>query len=189
MASFDYITMLTSVVLALGIVRILMGAGKMVQLRGSIRIYWVHLLWMANVFLWLLLNWWILYRWHTHERWTFFLFLFVLINPAIGFLQSALLIPEPLDDDADLKQHFYENHRMFFLLAACVWPVDVVDTLLKGWAHFVAQGHIYVITVVTLFSLNVICAVTKREWFQRVFAVFFMVYVLIFISINLRVLL
>jgi len=67
--------------------------------------------------------------------------------------------------------------------------VDVIDTLLKGWPHFVAQGHIYVITVVILFSLNVICAVTKREWLQGFFAVFFMVYVLIFISINLRVLL
>ena len=30
-------------------------------MRGSIGTYWVHTLWTGNVFLWLLLNWWILY--------------------------------------------------------------------------------------------------------------------------------
>lgn len=38
MSPFDYISLLTSIVLALGITRILTGVGKMVQLRGSIRI-------------------------------------------------------------------------------------------------------------------------------------------------------
>ncbi len=62
MAPFEYIALLASIVIALGITRILTGFGKVLQLRGEIRFYWVHALWSGNVFLWLLLNWWILYR-------------------------------------------------------------------------------------------------------------------------------
>jgi hypothetical protein len=74
MTPFEYITLLTSIVLALGITRVFTGLGRVLQLRRRIRMYPVHLLRAANVLLWLLLNWSILYRWHTFERWTFFLF-------------------------------------------------------------------------------------------------------------------
>jgi hypothetical protein len=67
MTPFEYIALLTSIVIALGITRVLTGVGKVLQLRGSVRFTWVHTLWAGNVFLWLLLNWWILYRWRTFE--------------------------------------------------------------------------------------------------------------------------
>jgi hypothetical protein len=70
---FEYVSPLTSIVIALGIARILAGAGRILRLRIHLRLSWVQLLWMANVHLWLLLNWWILYRWRTFEHWTFFL--------------------------------------------------------------------------------------------------------------------
>lgn len=188
MTPFEYISLLTSIVLALGITRILTGIGKIVQLRGSIRIYWVHLVWIVNVLLWLLLNWWILYRWRTFEQWSFFLFLFVLVSPVVAFLLSVLLVPDPLESGADLKQHYYANHRWFFVLAALLPVVDAVDTLLKGWAHFSAQGPLYIVTLSLIFVLSVIGAATRRERFHGGFGLFFLVYMLAFISINLRVL-
>jgi hypothetical protein len=138
--------------------------------------------------MWLLLNWWILYRWHTQAQWTFFLFLFVLVGPVIAFMLSVLLFPEPLEEGLDLKTHFYTNHRGFFVLAALLPPLDAVDTVLKGWAHFQAQGPLYVFTLLILFVLSVIGASTRREGFHKLYAVFFLVYILVFIGINLRLL-
>ena len=60
MGAFEYIFLLTSIVLAAGIERIL----------GSSALG-------LNVFLFLVLNWWILYRLRTNETWTFFLAIFV----------------------------------------------------------------------------------------------------------------
>lgn len=188
MNPFEYIVLLTSIVIALGITRILTGLGKMLQLRGSIRVYWVHALWAVNVFLWLLVNWWILYRWRTFDQWTFFLFLFVLASPVVAFLLSVLLLPEPLEAGADLKQRFFENHRWFFALAALLPPIDAADTLLKGVAHFRAQGPFYVLTITLVFILCITGAVTRRERFHAAFSVFFLLYILLFIAVNLRLL-
>jgi hypothetical protein len=188
MQPFEYVSLLTSIVLALGITRILTGVGKVVQLRRTVRLSAVHVLWAFNVLIWLLLNWWILYRWRTYEGWTFFLFLFVLVSPIVAFLLSVLLFPEPLEEGAHLKDHYYANRRAFFLLAALLPPIDAIDTLLKGRAHFEAQGPLYVFTLVAIFGLSLIGAWTKRERYHAAFAVFFLLYMLVFISVNLRLL-
>jgi hypothetical protein len=188
MAPFEYISLLTSIVLAIGITRILTGIGKIVQLRGTLRIYWVHLLWSMNVFLWLLLNWWILFRWHSYEGWTFFLFLFVLVSPVVAFLLSVVLLPEPLEGGTDLKKLFFANQRWFFTLAALLPPIDAIDTLLKGRDHFLAQGVQYPIVLVIIFSLSIIGMFSKNERFHAGFAIFFLLFILAFISVNLRIL-
>lgn len=188
MNPFEYLSILTSIFLALGIIRVLTGVGKVLQVRGQIRPYWVHLVWALNLFLFLVMNWWILFRWHRQPEWNFFLFLFVLLSPTIAFLLSVLLFPEPLEAATDFKAHFYANHRWFFLLGALLPPVDAVDTLLKGREHFMAQGPLYVVTLSLIFTLNLIASRTSSEGYHRFFALFFLAYLLVFIGINLRVL-
>jgi len=186
--SFSYVSVLTSIVLALCIARVFAGVGKLLQLRGRVRICWIHLLWALNLFLYLVLNWWILYRWRGEEHWTFFLFLFVLLSPSLTYLLSVLLFPDPLEAGTDLKGHFFSNHRRFFSLAMLVPLLDAADTYLKGWEHFLAQGPIYFVTIGLLFVLMAVAALSRRVWFHAFFAVFFLVYLLAFITINLRVL-
>jgi hypothetical protein len=157
----------------------------MLQMRGKIRLYWVHLLWSVNVFLWILLDWWILYRWSAFQGWTFFLLLFILASPIIAFLLSVLLVPDPLEEGVDLKKHYYANHRWFFILAALLPPLDAVDTALKGREHFIAQGPVYVFTISIIFILCVIAALTRRERYHAAFSIFFLIYILAFISVNL----
>lgn len=188
MDPFSYLSFLTSIVLALGVTHLLTGLGKLLQHRGQIKLYWVHLLWTLNVFLFLLLDWWILYRWSSQQTWTFFLFVFVLLTPIVAFLLTVLLIPEKIQDVIDLKVHFDQNRRSFFLLGALLPPLDALDTYLKGWQHFVDQGVIYPITILLLFILMLTAAFTSRRRFHAFFACFFLIYIMIFIAINLRVL-
>ncbi len=188
MDAFAYLSILTSIVLGLGITRVLTGWGRLLQVRHHTHLYWVHFLWAVNLFLYLVLNWWILFRWRTQSEWSFFIFLFVLLSPTIGFLLSILLFPDPLEDQLDLKQHFYTNRRWFFILASLLAPIDAFDTLLKGWSHFVAQGPLYLLTLFLLLILNMIAAYTRSEKYHAFFAIFFLIYLIAFISINLRVL-
>jgi hypothetical protein len=44
MDPFSYLSYLTSIVLALGITRVITGLGRLLQVRGRMRLYWVHLL-------------------------------------------------------------------------------------------------------------------------------------------------
>lgn len=188
MDPFSYLSVLTSIILALGITRLLSGLGRLLQDRSHIRIYWIHLLWTLNVFLYLVLNWWILFRWHSQQEWSFFLFLFVLLSPTFAYLLTVLLMPDPFEAGLDLKQHYYNNQRWFFTLAALLPLIDALDTVLKGWDHFKAQGFLYPLTILLLFALNVAAARIREERFHAFFAVFFFFYLLAFIAINLRLL-
>jgi len=120
MNGFDYLSVLISIVLALGMTRVLAGVGEMLQARSHRRIYWVHAIWIVNLFLYLVVAWWIFYRWRNQQPWTFFLFIFVLISPTILYLASLLLFPREGDVDlaVDYKTHYYANHRAFFILFA-----------------------------------------------------------------------
>ncbi len=67
--AFSYVSGLTTVALALGIARLLVGVGRLMERRTQIRLYWVHLMWAANLFLFLSLQWWILFRWQSWTDW------------------------------------------------------------------------------------------------------------------------
>jgi len=134
MGAFEYLSVLISIILALGMTRVLAGVGEMLQARSRHRIYWVHVIWIVNLFVYLVIAWWIFYRWRDQQPWNFYLFLFVLISPTILYLASLLLFPRESDVDTaiDYKAHYYANHRAFFILFALFIPVDIVDSLLKG---------------------------------------------------------
>ena len=120
MNAFEYLSVLISIILALGMTRVLGGVGEMLQARSRRQIYWVHAIWIVNLFLYLVVPWWIFYRWRNQQPWTFFLFVFVLISPTILYLASLLLFPREGDVDlaVDYKTHYYANHRAFFILFA-----------------------------------------------------------------------
>ena len=149
MSAFEYLSVLISIILALGMTRVLAGVGEMLQARSHRRLYWVHIIWILNVFTYLVIAWWVFYRWRNEQAWTFFLFVFVLISPTILYLASLLLFPREgaVDESVDYKAHFYANHRAFFIIFALYAPVDLVDTLLKGVPHFFDLGPLYIISL------------------------------------------
>jgi hypothetical protein len=74
------------------------------------------------------------------------------------------------------------------MLASALGPLDFVDTYLKGYAHLIAQGPFYILTIALTTALSVIAAVTDNEKYHKFYAVFFLIYILIFIGVNLSLL-
>jgi hypothetical protein len=177
MNAFEYLSVLISIILALGMTRVLAGVGDMLQARSHRRIYWVHAIWIVNVFLYLVIAWWIFYRWRDQQPWTFFLFVFVLISPTILYLTSLLLFPREGDMDGvvDYKTHYYANHRAFFILFALFAPVDIVDSLLKGVPHFLQLGPQYIVISLLYFVGITTAAITRNERYHQVYAIFFLI--------------
>src|SRR6266545_2066744 len=176
MAAFEYLSVLISIILALGMTRVLGGVGEMLQARSHRRIYWVHVVWIINLFLYLVIAWWIFYRWRNQEPWTFFLFVFVLISPTLLYLASLLLFPRESDVDLaiDYKTHYYANHRAFFVLFGLFTPVDIVDSLLKGVPHFLALGPVYFASGVLYFVGLMTAAITRNQRYHEFYAIFFL---------------
>ena len=174
MGAFEYPSVLISIILALGMTRVLGGVGEMLQALSLRRLYWVHTIWIINLFLYLVIAWWIFYRWRNQQPWTFLLFVFVLISPTILYLASLLLFPRESDVDLaiDYKTHYYANHRAFFILFGLFTPVDVVDSLLVP--HFLALGPAYFVSALLYFVGLVTAAITRNERYHEFYALFFL---------------
>jgi hypothetical protein len=54
---FEYLAVIVSVIIGLGLTRILEGVGGLLQARAQVQLYWVHLVFTAIVFLGHLLFW------------------------------------------------------------------------------------------------------------------------------------
>jgi hypothetical protein len=188
MDAFSYVSIVPSIIIALGLTRLLMGIGKILERRSQVQNYWVHILWVLNLLLYMVLNWWVLFRWNAWTTWSFPLLLFLLLTPIVTFLQSVILFPEQFDVKMDFKKHFYEDNRWFFALAALLPPLDFLDTTLKGVPHLLAQGPIYFVTIGLITALSVAAIFTKNQTYHKFFAVFFLVYISVFITINLNAL-
>jgi hypothetical protein len=187
MESFSYLVVLVSIILAMGLTRILSSIGKMLELRRQVTFYWVHLLWALNLFLWIVLEWWVLFRWNTQHTWSFYLFAFLLLAPTLSFLASVILLPDP-KPETDYHTLYYTNRRWFFAIASLLPLIDAVDTLLKGTTHFLAQGPIYILTILLVTSLSIIAIITPNQKYHKAFSIFFLLYIIAFITINLSTL-
>jgi hypothetical protein len=162
----------------------------MLQARRHRRIYWVHVIWIVNPFIYLVVAWWIFYRWRNQPEWTFSLFVFVLISPTILYLASMLLFPPEgsSDDSIDYKTHYYANRRAFFAIFSMFTVVDVVDSLLKGIQHFLALGKVYIISSVLYFVGIVTAAITQNERYHQFYAIFFLVQTIVISFILFQIL-
>ena len=97
MSTFEFVTVLLSIVVGLGITRLLGGLGRAIEIRGSFRGYCVQTLWSVTVGLWFLVFWWVVvFSYQDYERWVFVNFIHLLLYATLLFLLSVLIIPRDL---------------------------------------------------------------------------------------------
>src|SRR5829696_1643081 len=90
---FEYLAVIVSVIVGLGLTRILQGMARMLEARARVRVYWVHLVFTGIVFLGHLLFWWLFWSSRQVEAWSFFPFLFLLLQPIILYLLLVYASP------------------------------------------------------------------------------------------------
>jgi len=178
MDMFNYVMVLASVIIGLGIAHLLQGVGVIVQHPRREKTYWVHLLWVAAIFLRAIFWWWFEFRLSKTAEWTFTLYLFVIAYAVLIYLWCALLFPRDLAGYDGFRDYFYSRRKWFFGLLLVGQGVDVADTLLKGMAHFRSLGPSYLIGIVALSALLLLAMRTRNERFHGAFAIFAVVYLL-----------
>lgn len=114
MTLFEYVSVMVSVVLALGIAQILSGLGRLLLSRGETRPYWIHSLWIVFFALLHVLLWWFLWDLRERPPETVPTFLYLLAGPAMAYLGTYVLLGGGFPDDAGA--HFYRVRRPFFAL-------------------------------------------------------------------------
>ena len=180
MEFFNYVMVLASVIIGLGITHLLQGVAGIVQHPGREKVYWVHLVWAASTFFLVIFWWWFEFRLSKVEQWTFALYFFVLLYATVLYLICALLFPKDLADYDGFKDYFYARKAWFFALNLIGVILDVTDSLLKGMDHFRSLGPVYPVVMAVLALLFAAGIRIRNERFHAVFAAISLLYLLLY---------
>ena len=132
MGVFEYLGVLTSVIMGLGITHLATGATKLIQNRDHVRLYLPHALWTVNILVYILLIWWGMFWWSTHDNWYAYQYLFITLYAIVLFFLAAMLYPWDMSPDIDVREYFFKNRLWFFGGMFLAWCIDVPETLVKA---------------------------------------------------------
>ena len=94
----EYINVLTSITVGLGIAYLLRGLAQIVQHPGRSEVYRVHLLRVGFLFLNMIFFWWWEYCLIEIKVWHFRNYAFIVLYALLPYLMCAMLFPSDLDD-------------------------------------------------------------------------------------------
>ena len=135
MDSFDYLSVLISIVLGLGITQLLSSVARTVEHRDAGSVYWPSMAWFLILLLAHVQTWWSFYGLRTHPQWNVMQFAFVLVQPIGLYLLSVLVLPSESAATKDQKTWYASHRRAFFgLLAAFIVLSILRDFVLSGQA-------------------------------------------------------
>jgi hypothetical protein len=132
---FEYVTILVSIILGLGITKILSSLAELLYDFRRVRFFWVHSIWVVLILYIHVQEWFILYELKDYPSWKLPVFLFILLYPITLFLAANMLFPViDKNQNVDLKIFFCSNYKpLYFLFLICIllsltfnlWLLDV----------------------------------------------------------------
>jgi hypothetical protein len=127
MTPFEYVCVLISIILGLGITVLLTGLADLLRHWRTTAVYWPYLVWIAIVFVLHLQEWWITYSLRSEMEWTLPLFLFIISYPIVLFVLANLLFPKWTDKKIDLEDHYFDNYQQYFGVALVLIIISILQ--------------------------------------------------------------
>lgn len=124
---FEFLMILLSLIVGLGLAEILTGFGRMLRERREDQLSWVHSALAAAVFFGLLQTFWESWGLRSVTEWTFPAMLLMLGSPILLLTIAHILFPTRLEQ-VDLEEYYFTNPRLPWGLAAAT---VIVSTLFK----------------------------------------------------------
>ncbi|HWI87007.1 MAG TPA: hypothetical protein VNT42_11890 [Sphingomonas sp.] len=158
---FDYLAVLLSVILGLALTHLLSGASRLIQLRHSVKLYWVQLVWTLNVIIYVLALWWGMFWWKHLTVWTIQEFFFLTGYAIVLFVVASMLFPHDCHEGLDCEAHFYRNRTWFFGLQLVALLCDVPETVIKSYDNLRAVPHEYLMFMPIMIGIAIVGLVAR----------------------------
>lgn len=144
MSRFEYLSVLLSIVIGLGLSEVASAWGRMLRGRARIRFYPLHAFWSVFVVLMMIQFWWGFWEYREVGDWTFLRLMAVVLEALVLVIAALVLTPdEPIAAALDLRQHFYANSKLFFALGgAVIAQLAIVDFVVGRQPFWHAENAI-----------------------------------------------
>src|SRR5262249_8567567 len=111
MDAFSYLAVLISIILGLGMARLLTGVGRWIEQRNAFRPFMPAMVWAGILLLVHVQTWWSMFGLRFLTEWTFVRFTVVLLQPAILFLLATIVLPSEGGSSLDLRANYASQRR------------------------------------------------------------------------------
>jgi hypothetical protein len=182
-SAFEYVSILVSIILGLGITQILSVVSDLVFDTPKVKFYFPHTVWVMFLLFLHIQDWFISYQLKDIPVWYLPELFFILSYPVLLFVLSKVITPQEDDvDRTDLKVYYYRRYPTIFgLMSGSVllsilfnayllklslldqWPLAVFLALLLGLMRFKTQKESVHIAFASLLILGVGAAI----WLER----------------------
>jgi hypothetical protein len=130
MNPFEYVTVLISIVLGLGITQILVGVANLIKQYDRVTLYWPHLIWVIFILLLHIQEWWVTYELKYFTPWRLPIFLFIMLYPINLFVLAKLLFPDkPQSGLKNFREFYFSNYKKIFSLLIVSGVLSVIYNL------------------------------------------------------------
>jgi len=183
LSPFEYVTVLISIILGLGITQIVTGVADVVHQWERIKLYWPHLVWMFIIFFLHIQEWWNIYELRLNDTWRLPTFLFISLYPINLFILARLLFPLHHHEDVvlDYKKFYYDNFNKFFLVLILSAILSAIENYSLSGAGL--RGIVLQAIIVAVLSFAVLKNI-KSETFHKLIVVLWTLVILVSIVVN-----
>jgi hypothetical protein len=148
MSSFEFLSVLISVVVGLGIANLLTGVGRLLHRHNEVRVSVAFLAWILFVFHYMVIYWWtVVFGWQDWQDWNLLYFIFVLTYGIVLYLLSVILFPTDMPKDWNPHTSLMSMRKWFFSLFLFLILIELLDTYLKD--HLTEFSNLYLLLLAT----------------------------------------
>jgi hypothetical protein len=120
-SEFEYISVLLSIVIGLGITQLLSGVARLVRDGRALAPAWWVVVLVATLLLANLQVWWVCFQWRHVQDWTFSSYVAFMFLPVLLYLLAYLILPADLHlDGSELTREFIEKRKPFYTMVALI---------------------------------------------------------------------
>jgi hypothetical protein len=181
MESFDYLSVLHSIILGLAITQVLLGFRGLILTRLKVKIYLPTVIWAGLALLIAIQAWWATFGLRMRGNWTFLAFIVIVLQAISVYMAAAVVLPDITGDFVvDLRDHYFAHRSWFFgfMLAGVAFSA-VKELVLNGHLPGRLNGEFHLI-----FGLVAsVAVITRREWFHKLLAPAFALLFLLYITL------
>lgn len=114
-SSFEYVSILISIILGLGITQILSSFSDLLYNHKKVIFYWPHSLWVVFVLFLHIQDWFITYQLKEKTIWHLSELTFMLLYPIMLFMAAKILLPTNDNEERfDMKKYYFSQFIVFF---------------------------------------------------------------------------
>ncbi len=165
MSIFEFVLVMASLIMALGVTVLLRHVALIIRYRRSMTLDWVPLAWIAVLFLSTTAVWWSLWDF-AEVAWTYPRFFYLLLIPTVQYIAISMFVSTEMSQHAVSLSDNYDLVRLPFMV------LMVIYQLLNTWDGWVLDveplwNSLRVVQLV-LIALYVVAAIWSNRLVQKI---------------------